>query len=95
MDVVDSFQLAAEPLGVTPSVGICPNRAIRVEDQGPVYGEPDLAFDVDRNAVLTVPTAHLFPGKLRSEMQFSLTSNRAEKMERVFVESNIHSFDLV
>ncbi|CAG0890628.1 unnamed protein product [Cyprideis torosa] len=81
VDLVDALQMVAEPLGVTPSVGICPNRAQRIEQGEPVYGEPDLAWDVASNAILTVPTAHLFPVSFPTDFSLLLTIKLLEGRE--------------
>ncbi|GIX73236.1 collagen alpha-1(XI) chain [Caerostris extrusa] len=63
VDILHAVSIGQEPLGVSQSIGICDNRAIRIDDEGnPVYGVPDVAFSITQTAVLTVTTSQLFTG---------------------------------
>lgn len=64
MDLLHAVNIEQEPLGVRQTVGMCDNRAIRIDEEGnPVYGSADVAYSITQTAVLTVTTSQLFTGE--------------------------------
>ena len=65
MDLLDAFRLGDNP-AVTTASGFCETR----EGQK----KPDVAYKLTKKAVISIPTATVFPGKL-VKMFFSSGSN--------------------
>lgn len=82
-DLLDAVGVQREPIGVTATTGFCSNRPTTLVDgvAPPGNGEPDVAYQLDENAILSVPTSHLFPRK--SPASFVPTSSNGYFSSRV------------
>ncbi|CAG0904815.1 unnamed protein product [Darwinula stevensoni] len=62
IDVLSEAGIQAEPLGVTPGEGICPERASSFDEAGePVFDDKDVAYGIEQNAFrfARVPTQNV------------------------------------